>query len=227
MKILIIVAMEKELSLVLPHLENIGFVDNGTYTYNTGVLGGHDVAVAKCGIGKVNAAISTYRLINEEWPDLIINTGVAGGADKDIHPMDVVIADEVAYHDVWCGPGTEYGAADGFPARMETSRKVVEAAMKANPKAVKGLICSGDIFIDSPEQIEDICEVYPDALAVDMESAAVMQTAASQGIPCAVIRVISDSPVAGDNFAEYENFWEEAPQATFSALISTLKALPA
>lgn len=99
--------------------------------------------------------------------------------------------------------------------------------MKANPKAVKGLICSGDIFIDSPEQIEDICEVYPDALAVDMESAAVMQTAASQGIPCAVIRVISDSPVAGDNFAEYENFWEEAPRATFSALISTLKALPA
>lgn len=225
MKILILAAMGKELRLLLPMVENPHVINIDGREYTKGFIGHHQVTVGQCGIGKVNSALTTQRMIMEEKPDLVINTGVAGGAAEDIHPLDVVIAIQVAYHDVWCGPGTEYGAADGFPVRMKTASEPVDAAITAIPYLRKGLICSGDKFIDSRIQIEEICSRFPDALAVDMESASILQTCTAMGTPCAIIRVISDSPRSGDNFAEYVNFWNDAPQATFTALKGMLEAL--
>lgn len=225
MKILIIAAMQKELALLLPMLEEKTECESDGKGYWRGRIGCHEVAVAQCGIGKVNSALATLKLIQRERPDLVINTGVAGGAAEDIHPLDVVIANAVAYHDVWCGPGTAYGAADGFPVRMHPSASVVDAAFAAYPQARKGLVCSGDKFIDSVDQIVEICNRFPDALAVDMESASILQTCMSEGVECAIIRVISDSPRSGDNFAQYVNFWDDAPKATFSALTSILGSL--
>lgn len=225
MKILILVAMDKELRLLLPMIENAHSVEIDKKEYWKGTICHHDVLVGKCGIGKVNSALATLRLIQEFQPDLVVNTGVAGGASGDIHPLDVVVAEQVAYHDVWCGPGTEYGAADGFPVRMDADKKIVEAAKKGAIPVKTGLICSGDKFIDAKEQIEEISGRFPDVLAVDMESASIMQTAASQGVACAIIRVISDSPFSGDNFAEYVNFWDDAPAATFQVLREVLEAI--
>ena len=225
MNILIIVAMQKEMNLLMSLLTNSVDVEIAGRKYARGTIGEHTVTVGQCGIGKVNSALATLRLIQSENPDLVINTGVAGGAAVDIHPLDVVVADEVAYHDVWCGPGTEYGAADGFPVRMKTTGRVAEKASETAPGVRSGLICSGDRFIDSPAQVEEICGRFPDALAVDMESASILQTCISEGVECAVIRVISDCPRSGDNFAEYVSFWEDAPKATFGVLSSLLKYL--
>lgn len=225
MNILIIVAMQKEMNLLLPLLENDKEITEGGQTYHCGNIGGHRVSLAKCGIGKVNSALSTLKLIRSVRPELVINSGVAGGAAEDVHPLDVVVASAVAYHDVWCGPGTEYGAADGFPVRMYPTERIVDAAVKACPGVRKGLICSGDKFIDSVGQVEEICRRFPDALAVDMESASILQTCISEDVDCAIIRVISDSPRSGDNFAQYVNFWDDAPKATFAALTSILEIL--
>ena len=211
MNILIIVAMQKEMNLLLPLLENDKEITEGGQTYHCGNIGGHRVSLAKCGIGKVNSALSTLKPIRSVRPDLVINSGVAGGAAEDVHPLDVVVASAVAYHDVWCGPGTEYGAADGFPVRMHPTERIVDAAVKACPGVRKGLICSGDKFIDTVGQVE--------------ESASILQTCISEDVDCAIIRVISDSPRSGDNFAQYVNFWDDAPKATFAALTSILEIL--
>ncbi len=225
MKILIIVAMQKEMNLLMALLQNSVDIEISGRKYVRGTIDSHIVTIGQCGIGKVNSALATLRLIQSENPDLVINTGVAGGAAVDIHPLDVVVADEVAYHDVWCGPGSEYGAADGFAVRMPTSTDVLIKAAKISPKIRRGLICSGDKFIDSPSQVEEICNHFPDALAVDMESASILQTCISEGVDCSVIRVISDCPRSGDNFAEYVSFWEDAPKATFQVMSSILKSL--
>ena len=63
MKILVIVAMQKELDLFLPLLENVEEFEIQGHRYHRGNIGGHHVTLGKCGIGKVNSAISTLRLI--------------------------------------------------------------------------------------------------------------------------------------------------------------------
>ncbi|MDE6652575.1 MAG: 5'-methylthioadenosine/S-adenosylhomocysteine nucleosidase, partial [Paramuribaculum sp.] len=111
MTIGIIVAMDKELQLLLPSISGICEETADGYTYYTGTIEGRNVCVTKCGIGKVNAAIGTLALINRFKPDLVINSGVAGGAGGGASVLDVVVADRIAYHDVWCGPGTSEGQA--------------------------------------------------------------------------------------------------------------------
>ena len=59
MKIGIIVAMQKELALILPLLTAPVEENSGLVTYHSGHISNNEVAVMQCGIGKVNAASST------------------------------------------------------------------------------------------------------------------------------------------------------------------------
>ena len=109
MKIGIIVAMGKELNLLLNQIENKRTETTDGYMFHCGNIGKHEIFAMQCGIGKVNAAIGTYAMIGNYSPELIINTGVAGGADKSVAQMDIVVCEKIAHHDIWCGPGTQYG----------------------------------------------------------------------------------------------------------------------
>lgn len=225
----LIVAMRKELDLLLPLLENSGkpeIINN--YEFHTGTIGRHAVVIMQCGIGKVNAAVGTLTLIENFNPDCIINSGVAGGADPSMNVLDLLVATDVAYHDVWCGPGTEYGAAAGLETILKPWDRIVNAArevLPAEPKFRYGLICSGDKFISKAEEVETIKSLFPAALAVDMESAAIAQVCTMKKIHFGIIRAISDTPGQEDNISQYENFWTDAPAETFMALTAILKAL--
>lgn len=227
MKIAIIVAMEKELALLLPLVKDKKTRSIDGMEVTEGRLGNHGVVVALCGIGKVNAALSTYALIRAERPEMVINTGVCGGADVKTDICDVLVADEVAYHDVWCGPETQYGAAHGLPARMVCDRSVVEKGRRVltDGNVHFGLLCSGDKFISKPEEVREIKEHFPDALGVDMESGAIAQTCLREEVPFVIVRAISDTPGSGHNIEQYEGFWENAPQSTFHTLLRLLEEI--
>ncbi|MBD5270623.1 MAG: 5'-methylthioadenosine/adenosylhomocysteine nucleosidase [Bacteroides sp.] len=227
MKILILSAMDKELSLVLELMENVKEVSADGLKIFEGKIAGHDVVAAKCGIGKVNSALNTLRIVRAESPDLVINSGVAGGADPSMKVGSLLVADGVAYHDVWCGPGTEVGTADGFPRIMTPAAEVVRAAREniSDDKLRFGLICSGDRFISTAEEVARIKDAFPEALACDMESASIAQTCILCGIPFAVVRVVSDTPGQAENISQYENFWGEAPLRTFEAVKTILHNL--
>lgn len=228
MKIAILAAMDKELNLLLnliPEREELNINGN---TYYKGKLHGHTVIAGKCGIGKVNSALNTLTMIQSQQPELVINSGVAGGVDGSLGIGSVLIADGVAYHDVWCGPGTEYGAADGFPQIFTPDSNLLATAHRtfADNNDVKfGLICSGDKFIHLKEEVDTIKKEFNNALAVDMESASIAQTCTKCGIPFAIVRVMSDTPGAAENVSQYVNFWSDAPQKTFDCVSSLLKAL--
>lgn len=221
MKIGIIVAMDKELALLLPMMQQVcNVVENGV-TYHTGKLHDTDVVVCRCGIGKVNAAVGTLTLIERFHPDLVINTGVAGGTGR-ARVLDVVVADRIAYHDVWCGPDTIPGQAAGCPRHFVC---LIPDALFEGLPVLRGLVASGDIFISKPAEVKHILGLYPDALAVDMESAAIAHVCHLKHVPFLCIRVVSDTPGSADNLEQYETFWSDAPEQTFAVLDTVIKRL--
>lgn len=225
MKIGIIVAMSKELALLTPLLGNKSATTIDGYEFITGQIGQHEIIAMECGIGKVNAAMGTYALLSHFSLNLVLSTGVAGGADPSANVMDVVIADRIAYHDVWCGPETIPGQAAGMPVFF-TSCPDVTALLPESGSVKHGLLCSGDMFINSIEQVREIKRKFSDALAVDMESAAIAHVCFKKGVPFFCMRVISDSPGAGHNNAvQYDNFWTAAPEHTFALVKKLLLAL--
>ncbi len=227
MKVGLLAAMDKEVALLLPLMENLSETALGSVKAYAGKISGHDVCVMKCGIGKVNSALNAYRMIEVFNPDLLINSGVAGGADASMKVGSVLVATEAAYHDVWCGPGTEWGQIDGMPARFSMSDCVVETCRNIEGASGFrfGLIATGDRFISTVADLEHIKNVYPEALACDMESASIAQVCHMLGVPLAVLRVVSDTPGQADNIAQYKDFWNEAPARSFSLISSLLKAL--
>lgn len=228
MKIAILAAMDKELQLLLnliPEREDI-YIDGNRYYI--GKLNDHTIIAGKCGIGKVNSALNTLTLIWAEQPDLVINSGVAGGVDGSLGIGSVLIADGITYHDAWCGPGTEYGAADGYPQILTPDDNVIATAKELfkNDDNVKfGLICSGDKFISKKEEVDTIKDSFPEALAVDMESASIAQTCIKCDVPFAIVRVMSDTPGVAENISQYVNFWSDAPKKTFDCVARLLNSL--
>ena len=225
MRIGIIVAMDKELALLLPLMDCHKVENKMSCYFHTGHIGSHEIVAMECGIGKVNAAISTLLMLEEYKLDLVISTGVAGAADPSINVMDIVVADKISYHDVWCGPGTEYGQAAGMP-KYFTSDAKISALLPDNDNIRHGLLCSGDTFIDSIKKVQDIKSNFHKALAVDMESAAIAHVCSKKEVPIFCMRVISDSPGAGhDNAKQYDDFWSEAPEHTFEIIKELLNQI--
>ena len=227
MKIGLLAAMDKEVALLLPLLENKKEVEFDGRNAYIGRIGANEVCVMKCGIGKVNSALNAYRLIEGFHPDLVINSGVAGGADASMHVGSLLVATETAYHDVWCGPGTEWGQIDGMPRRLAMDRSLVERCRTLPElEGVRyGLICSGDRFISKVEEVDFIKSEFPDALACDMESASIAQACLDKNVPFAVVRVVSDTPGQADNISQYKDFWTSAPEKTFHAVRSIIDSL--
>jgi adenosylhomocysteine nucleosidase len=219
--------MDKELQLLLPMLSEPRETTIDNVNFHLGDIAGHQVVVMKSGIGKVNAALSAMEMIKQFAPDVVINTGVAGGTGSDARILDVVVGDRIAYHDVWCGPGTINGQAARCPLYFESSKMLSSLpCLTDKPRIHHGLIASGDIFVSRAEDVTRILKLYPDALAVDMESAAIAHACHLRQTPFFCVRVVSDTPGQTDNAAQYDNFWEDAPRQTFDILSNILTTLP-
>ena len=127
---------------------------------------------------------------------------------------------------MWCGPGTVYGQAAGEPLMFKSDANL-SSLISGDMGSVKhGLLCSGDKFIDNIESIQEIKRHFPEALAVDMESASIAHVCDKLGVPVFCMRVISDSPGAShNNSQQYEDFWAEAPEQTFRIVKQLLEII--
>lgn len=206
MKIAVIVALESEYALV-----------------SKAIAGKTDISLHLCGIGKVNAAIGATAIIERERPDAIISSGVAGSIDSSLRPMDVIVARQVAYHDVWCGPPYAIGEVQGYPRFFDSDKYLYDKAMSLSLDGLTlkgGLQISGDRFIVA-DDIPSLRALYPEALSVDMESGALAQTCHRYGVPFISFRIISDSADEGS----YADFWTKAPENSFRVLKSYIDLL--
>ena len=197
--------------------------------YHVGRIGPNEIVLAESGIGKVNAAVGAVELIRTWKPDCLVSSGVAGGIDASLGVMDVVAGAEVAYHDVYCGPGNEPGQVQGFPLRFPGNPRLLDcaAAVRAESKVSLGLICSGDQFVSDRSQLDAIKARYPDGLAVEMESGALAQVCHIYGVPFLSFRILSDTPGAEGHFEQYTDFWGAMADRSFGVTKAFLESLPA
>ena len=215
-------AMAKEHKQLTSLLTDAQQEHDGNYEFVIGSLGQNTLILMQCGMGKVNAAVGTTVLIRRYHPDCVVSTGCAGGIDASLNVMDVVVSTATVYHDVTI-PGCEPGQMQGLPARFRSEPELVEAAKMARP----GLICTGDQFISDREQLDRIKALFPEALAVDMESAAIAQTCFLHAVPFVSFRILSDTPGADQHLQQYFNFWDEMADHSFEVTRRFLASLPA
>jgi len=197
MKAGIIGAMEQEVTLLRDKIENRQTLTLAGCEIYTGTLNGVEVALLKSGIGKTAAALGTTLLLQLCKPDVVINTGSAGGLAPTLKVGDIVVSDEVRYHDADVTAfGYEPGQMAGCPAAFVADETLIAAAEQVikqlDLNAVRGLVVSGDAFINGAAPLARIRSTFPQAIAVEMEATAIGHVCHQFKVPFVVVRAISD-----------------------------------
>ena len=216
--IAIICAMDEEAKGLISDIGNCTVHVVGNFKFYEGTLCGQNVVVSGCGVGKVCAATVTAVAIEKFAPELVINSGVAGGTPP-LNQGDMVIPEKSVEHD--------YYAPDEQTVYYMSDKKVSAALKKACIKLgypVKTCtIATGDSFIDKPEKVAELKQKF-NAEAFDMESAAIAKTCRIFGVKCALVRSISDNGV-DDNMKSFYEFLSEAAKRSQLVVEQTLKNL--
>ena len=206
----IIGAMDNEVRNIISNLSDRRTETVSGIEFNIGRIHGKRIAVAKCGIGKVFAAICAQTMILKYSPSLIINTGVGGALDKSLRPLDIVFADKVLQHDMDTSAlGDPVGLISGinrvYFETDERAREILtEAAKEQGINYLVGTVATGDKFISDKADKDRITELFG-ASACEMEGGAIAHTAFVNGVPFMVVRAISDS-ADGDACMDYPTF---------------------
>jgi adenosylhomocysteine nucleosidase len=228
----LISALQQEQAGLIDQLQAPSTVTRGMRDYVRGNLWGIDCVCVLSRIGKTAAAATAAMLIERFDITHLLFTGVAGGADAQVHVGDIVLAQTLVQHDMDARPlfprfevpllGHSHFDADAdLCARLDrAARRFLSedfaAAMPAGelsafglhrPQLHRGVIASGDEFVNSRERLAQLQSALPGLLAVEMEGAAVAQVCFEFGIPFAVMRTISDSadehaPVSFSRFVD-------------------------
>jgi adenosylhomocysteine nucleosidase len=230
MKIAIIGAMEEEVTILRDKLENqVKDVIAGS-EFTKGIYKGVEVILLKSGIGKVNAAMSTTLLLDRYKPDYVINTGSAGGFHPSLNVGDVVISTEVRHNDVDVTAfGYEYGQVPGLPAAYIPNKMLVDVAVKkaeeiSDIQVAKGLIVTGDSFLNDPVKVEFIRSKFKDLHAGEMEAAAIAQVCHQFNVSFVVIRALSD--IAGkESNVSFDQFLEQAAKHSADLVLKMVEAI--
>ena len=155
MKIGIIGAMDVEVANLKEAMKTEREVVRAGMRFCEGTIGGTEVVVVQCGIGKVNAGLCVQILCDLYDVTHLINTGVAGSLDEEINVGDVVVSIDAMYHDM---DVTGLGYVPGQVPQMDVlsfaaDPMLREAAVKACREAApeigvfEGRVVSGDQFI--------------------------------------------------------------------------------
>lgn len=199
----------------------------GTVFYEGNVYG-HNIVLVCCGVGKVNAAVCAAAAIDKFGADCIVNVGIAGAMGHDLRMLDVVISNEVGFHDQDSVMLNYYPKRAFFPADTQLIA-LCDRACAAIPQMEgrwhHGRIVSGDRFVGDAQTKQSINERYAPA-CVEMEGAAIGHTAFMFDKPYLVIRTMSDA--ADDNADEtYDNFIDDAAQTSAAIILKMLDLSPA
>ena len=223
----IIAAMDAEIAEIKSTMTDKTVETVSGIEFVKGKLCGKNAVVAKCGIGKVFAAICAQTMILKYAPRLVINTGVGGTLTDKLTIGDIAIAADVVQHDMDTSPlGDPVGLVSGinvvhFPADGDASRIIGKAADSLGINNVKGTIASGDQFIASKDKKSYIVESF-DAIACEMEGAAIGHVCYVNETPFAVIRAISDS-ADDSSHMDYGEFLRIASERSFKVVTEFVK----
>jgi adenosylhomocysteine nucleosidase len=213
----LISALHQEQAGLVELMRDTSTIKRGMRTYVIGKLGNLECVCVVARIGKVAAAATAATLIEAFNVTHIVFTGVAGAADRNVAVGDIVVADMLMQHDMDATPLfprfeipltglSRFASATLLTGQLtQAAEEFVRADLQQQispedrslfrlhaPRVHRGLIASGDEFIDSRSRLHELKTAMPDLLAVEMEGAAVAQVCFEFGMPFAVIRTVSD-----------------------------------
>ena len=226
----IIGAMDIEVKGIIEKMTDIRTETISGTTYTTGKLGTHECVVAKCGIGKVNAAVTAQTMVLKYSPDRIINTGIGGSTSKKTHIGHVVIAKDVVQHDmdttvIGDKPGELFLPEEKIvylPCDTELTEKLKAACEVIGEKNyVIGTVATGDQFISGNEKRLLLNERFG-AIACEMEGGSIGHVCRINHVPFVILRSISDSMSEEDDAVEYAAFSKLAAQKSIDILTAYL-----
>ncbi|WP_223787533.1 5'-methylthioadenosine/adenosylhomocysteine nucleosidase [Marinicella meishanensis] len=194
-----------------------------------GQWAGHAVCLLESGIGKVNATLAAEWLAREFAPDLVINTGSAGGIRPGAQVGDFVFADRVCHHDIDISPiGFAFGELPELPVYYPVPERwlalLVQVADALHENHHVGTIATGESFIYHGDQVSTIQHRFDQVLACEMEAAAVAQVCHLHGLDFLLIRNLSDvaGAAAPENFTQ---FIEQAGRKSTELVLALIEAI--
>ncbi len=227
MMIGIIGAMQTEVELLISKIEKPQKNTVSGIDFFEGKIEGKDVVVAKCGIGKVFAAICAQTMILRYGVSLIINTGVGGAISDELEIGDIAVSTAVVQHDMDTSAiGDPVGLISGIniieiPSDKKTADTVLAAADKLSFRCLSGIVASGDRFVAGAENKKKISDAFG-ALVCEMEGAAIGQVCYVNEVPFLVVRAVSDK-ADGTSGVDYMTFVASAAEKNARLVLESIK----
>lgn len=195
---LIVAALQSEIDAVVAGMADSTEVSWNGFSRWIGSVAGSGVVVARCGVGKALASLVTQRLIDDIAPHRIILVGTAAALSASLRVKDTIVGSECIQHDV---DATAVGLKKGEIPSLRIREIAGDSGLVAAASAVVpvegtlhvGTIVTGDQVISGRETPERLRREF-NAVAVDMESAAIALVAHVNAIPFVAVKTISDIP---------------------------------
>lgn len=213
MKIGIIAAENAEMMAIKEIMNNIKEETVYNLVFTLGNIENKECVLVECGVGKVNAARTAQILIDKYSVDYVINVGSAGGVNKDLNILDIVIGDKLVQYDFdisgagnyekgeICGTGKFFNSDNRL---VELSKDIIENMEDRDFNIIVGSIGSADLFCTDSNLGAKIREEFG-VECVEMEGAAIAQVCMLDNVPFLVIRGVSDSP-NGNNDIDFHTY---------------------
>jgi len=189
-------------------------------------VAGLATAVVHGGWGKIAAAASAQYAIDRFAPQLLVNLGTCGGFAGEVERGEVLLVGETLVYDIV----EQMTDADEAIAERATTIDLSwlegpdgspPAAYPSPVRRVRLVSADSDIV---PGQIDRLRARYG-AVAADWESGAIAWTAARNGVPCLILRAVSDlvDPGGGEVYDDYAEF----ERRSLEVMGTLLEVLPA
>lgn len=228
-------AMEEEVANLKKGMEISYEAEHAGLLVSCGTYRDTEIALVKCGIGKVNATICTQMLIDLYKPKAMLFSGVAGGLLPNMRVGDIVVASHLIQYDMdLTAFGRRHGEVPGSSRMIECNPDMVMTAADAFdaaypipgdnvPSLMLGTIASGDRFIQDKTTLRWLQREFA-AFATEMEGAAFGYTCQLNKVPFVVVRGLSDT--ADDNAShDFSSNLETVSHTMFPFLEHLIPAL--
>lgn len=227
----IIGAMDEEVAKIKEQMQQKEITTVAGMDFCCGTISSKEVVVVRSGIGKVNAAICSQILADRYHVTAIINTGIAGSLRNEINIGDIVLSTDALQHDM---DASGFGYAVGQIPRMDvfsfpSDKNLIETAKRCCEKYLPeigvhtGRVVSGDQFISDKQKKTWLIDTFG-GYCTEMEGAAIAQAAYLNGIPCLIIRAISDKADDSANM-DYETFEADAIRHSVKLLSAMIEEI--
>ena len=216
----IICAMDKELKSFENSLNNCCVHEIMGFKFFTGNINQKEVVLVKSGIGKVSAGIVVLLMIEHFKPELVINSGIAGGYHNSLKPLDIVVGNKIGCYDIDMElDGTPFGSITGDKRFIENNLKI-EYDLGLN--IIYGTLMSADQFQGNRNYLDTIFNKYfvqELVMGVDMESYSIASICDKYNIKWCVVRAISDIIGCESQIESYAQFAEQAAHNAYKIIM--------